>query len=73
MRYKVIHHGRPYTARVDGRTYIEIPGPLLILRAAPGQRYAVSFTAGAALYRMAAHEAQRSHGVAVAFMGGDLI
>jgi hypothetical protein len=71
MRYKVIHHGRPFGTG-DGHTYIEIPGPLL-LRAAPGQRYAVSFTAGAALYRMAAREALHSHGVAVAFMEGDLI
>jgi hypothetical protein len=38
-----IHHGCPFGA------YIEIPGPLL-LRTAPGQQYAVSFTAGAVAF-----------------------
>jgi hypothetical protein len=71
MRYKVIHHGRPFGIE-DGHTYIEIHRPRL-LRTEPGQRYAVSFTAGAALYERAALEAQRSHGQVVAFMGRDLI
>jgi hypothetical protein len=61
-----IHHGCPFGTG-DGYTYIEVDEgstqPLLLC-AAPDQQYAVSFTAGAALH---------SHGVAVAFMGGDLI
>jgi len=82
MKYKVIHHGRPFGAG-DGHIYIEVDEIIstcvktarrpLLLRTAPGQRYAVSFTAGVELYRMAAREARRNHGAVVAFMEGDLI
>ena len=76
LKYKVIHTGRPFR-EVDGHTYLDAGVPVYpfgrLLRTEPGQRYAVSFTAGAALYRTAVGAARHSYGTVVAFVGEDLI